>query len=31
MQSLEQSCRKASAVFTGMVDIVSSKKSKKFC
>lgn len=31
MQSLEQSCRKASDVFTGMADIVSTKKSKKFC
>lgn len=31
MQSLEQSCRQASDVFTGLVDLVSSKKAKKFC
>lgn len=31
MQSLEESCRQASDVFTGMADIVSTKKSKKFC
>lgn len=31
MQSLEQSCRKASEFFTGMADRVSIKKNKKFC
>ncbi len=31
MQSLEESCRKASAVFTGFTGMVDSKKSKKFC
>lgn len=31
MQSLEESCRKASEFFTGMSDRVSIKKNKKFC
>lgn len=31
MQSLEESCRKASEFFTGMADRVSIKKNKKFC
>ena len=31
MQSLEESCRKASEFFSGMADRVSIKKNKKFC
>lgn len=31
MQSLEESCRKASEFFTGIADRVSVKKNKKFC
>ena len=31
MQSLEESCWKASEFFTGIADRVSVKKNKKFC